>query len=199
MAGDQTLSVYAIDSNGCFGQSDQVAISNPTPIGVGFAWNEVSPVVDATCEGTADGLAYLAAFGGNAPSTIEFSVDGENFGPSPLTLGTGEYEVVAMDINGCLGFLGNSIVIEAQYENCGCLDSLFVTMTNLSSTMGRALRIALVLRFPSRATMILLRTLMTVPVSFIVLAVPTRRLEISIRKPFKADGSCEFPEIVGVV
>ena len=47
LAGGQTLSIYAIDSNGCFGQSDAVAISTPTEINVGFQSN--ASVVDATC------------------------------------------------------------------------------------------------------------------------------------------------------
>ena len=124
LAGGQTLSIYAIDSNGCIGQSEAVAILNPTPISVGFSGSEATSVVDATCDNATDGLLYLAGFGGSAPSTIEFSVDGENFGPSPLNLGVGEYEVVAMDIHGCMGFLDSTVVIEVQNENCGCLDPL---------------------------------------------------------------------------
>ena len=102
------MSIYAIDSNGCFGQSDAVAISTPTPIEVGFASN--ADVVDASCANTADGEIYLIAFGGAAPSTIQFSVDGENYAPSPLTVTGGTYTVTAQDANGCIATMLNEVV-----------------------------------------------------------------------------------------
>ena len=43
--------------------------------------------------------------GGNAPGTIEFSVDGMNFSPSPVTLSGGTYTVIAQDVYGCQGLV----------------------------------------------------------------------------------------------
>ena len=109
LAGGQTLSIYAVDSNGCFGQSDAVAISTPTEINVGFQ-SEAS-VVDATCANTPDGEIYLQAFGGAAPSTIQYSVDGENYAPSPLMVTGGTYTVTAQDVNGCTATMEQEVVV----------------------------------------------------------------------------------------
>ena len=109
LAGGQTLSIYAVDSNGCFGQSEPVAISTPTEINVGFQSN--ANVVDATCANTPDGEIYLQAFGGAAPSTIQYSVDGENYAPSPLMVAGGTYTVTAQDINGCTATMEQEVVV----------------------------------------------------------------------------------------
>lgn len=109
LAGGQTLSIYAVDSNGCFGQSEPVAISTPTEINVGFQSN--ASVVDATCANTPDGEIYLQAFGGAAPSTIQYSVDGENYAPSPLMVAGGTYTVTAQDINGCTATMAQEVVV----------------------------------------------------------------------------------------
>ncbi|MGB0248231.1 MAG: T9SS type A sorting domain-containing protein, partial [Flavobacteriales bacterium] len=109
LAGGQTLSIYAMDSNGCFGQSDAVAISTPTEINVGFQSN--ASVVDATCANTPDGEIYLQAFGGAAPSTIQYSVDGENYAPSPLMVTGGTYTVTAQDVNGCTATMEQEVVV----------------------------------------------------------------------------------------
>ena len=109
LAGGQTLSIYAIDSNGCFGQSAAVAISTPTEINVGFQSN--ASVVDATCANTPDGEIYLQAFGGAAPGTIQYSVDGENYAPSPLMVTGGTYTVTAQDVNGCTATMEQEVVV----------------------------------------------------------------------------------------
>ena len=109
LAGGQTLSIYAIDSNGCIGQSNTVMISNPTPISVDFASN--ADVVDATCANTPDGQIYLVAFGGAAPATIQFSVDGMTYGPSPLSVSGGTYTVTAQDVNGCTATMSQEVVV----------------------------------------------------------------------------------------
>ena len=109
LAGGQTLSIYAVDSNGCFGQSEPVAISTPTEINVGFQSN--ASVVDATCANTPDGEIYLQAFGGAAPSTIQYSVDGENYAPSPLMVTGGTYTVTAQDVNGCTATMEQEVVV----------------------------------------------------------------------------------------
>ena len=109
LAGGQTLSIYAVDSNGCFGQSDAVAISIPTEINVGFQTN--ASVIDATCANTPDGQIYLQAFGGAAPATIQYSVDGENYAPSPLMVTGGTYTVTAQDVNGCTATMEQEVVV----------------------------------------------------------------------------------------
>ena len=109
LAGGQTLSIYAIDSNGCFGQSEAVAIFIPTEINVGFQSN--ASVVDATCANTPDGQIYLQAFGGAAPATIQYSVDGENYAPSPLMVTGGTYTVTAQDVNGCTATMEQEVVV----------------------------------------------------------------------------------------
>ena len=109
LAGGQTLSIYAVDSNGCFGQSDAVAISIPTEINVGFQTN--ASVIDATCANTPDGEIYLQAFGGAAPGTIQYSVDGENYAPSPLMVTGGTYTVTAQDVNGCTATMEQEVVV----------------------------------------------------------------------------------------
>ena len=58
-------------------------------------------ILDATCADIEDGGIFLVGLGGNAPATIEFSVDGMNFGPSPVTVSGGTYTVIAQDVYGC--------------------------------------------------------------------------------------------------
>ena len=110
LSGNQTLSVYAMDSNGCLGESNAVFIANPTPISVGFQ-SPTADVVDATCANSPDGQIFLAAFGGSAPLTIEFSVDSMNFGPSPLMVAGGTYTVTAQDVFGCIGVMEQEVVV----------------------------------------------------------------------------------------
>ena len=61
-----------------------MGITDPTPISVGFQVDAEASVVDASCANTADGQIYLVAFGGAAPLTLQFSVDGETYADSPL-------------------------------------------------------------------------------------------------------------------
>ncbi|MGB2229335.1 MAG: T9SS type A sorting domain-containing protein, partial [Flavobacteriales bacterium] len=70
-----------------------------------------SGILDATCADTEDGGIFLVGLGGNAPATIEFSVDGMNFGPSPVTVSGGTYTVIAQDVYGCQGTLSESVVV----------------------------------------------------------------------------------------
>ena len=58
-----------------------------------------------------DGQIALIAAGGSAPGTIEFSVDGENYGPSPLMVAAGTYEVTARDTYGCIGTMEEAVVV----------------------------------------------------------------------------------------
>ena len=102
LPGGFTYYVNVFDSLGCTGQSNNVEITDPTPIDVGYA-NQTAEnsVSDATCSYTMDGEIALIALGGSAIATIEFSVDGENYSPSPLMVSAGSYTVTARDINGC--------------------------------------------------------------------------------------------------
>ena len=111
LAGGQTLSIYAIDSNGCIGQSNAVGITDPTPISVGFQVDADASVVDASCANIADGQIYLVAFGGAAPLTLQFSVDGETYADSPLMVSGGTYTVTAQDVNGCIGTMASEVVV----------------------------------------------------------------------------------------
>ena len=69
------------------------------------------PVVPASCSYTTDGQIVVISAGGNAPATIEFSVDGENYGPSPLMVAAGTYEVTARDVYGCIGTMEESVFV----------------------------------------------------------------------------------------
>ena len=109
LAPGQTVSVWTTDSNGCIQQSsNSIAITNPTPVTV-----DLSPfgIIDATCADIPDGLIFVEGLGGNDPSTIEFSVDGTNFGPSPLQVPGGTYSVTAQDMFGCQASLPQNVVV----------------------------------------------------------------------------------------
>lgn len=110
--GGQTLTVYAIDGNMCFGNSTPVQITNPTAINVGYQNNNpATAIVDASCANVEDGLLYLVAYGGVAPTTIQFSVDGVNYGPSPLSVSGGTYTVTAQNANGCTATMASPVVV----------------------------------------------------------------------------------------
>ena len=111
LSGGQTLTVYAIDGNMCFGNSNSVMITDPTPISVGFQTSEAASVVDASCANIEDGLIYLVAYGGVAPTTLQFSADGENYGPSPVTVSGGTYTITAQNANGCIGTMDAEVVV----------------------------------------------------------------------------------------
>ena len=100
LASGFTYVVWAVDGNGCTGQSNPVYIDNPTPISVGLA---PAGVIDASCADTPDGALYVVGYGGNAPTTIQFSVDGVNYGPSPLQVSGGTYTLSGRDAYGCIG------------------------------------------------------------------------------------------------
>lgn len=103
-----TVSVTATDMNGCVKVSENsVLISEPAPIVLSL--DATAGILDATCADTEDGEIYLIAFGGNAPQTIQYSVDGEEFGPSPLNVSGGTYTVVAQDTYGCQATLDQTV------------------------------------------------------------------------------------------
>lgn len=109
LAPGQTVSVWATDSNGCIQlSSNSVYITSPTPVTVDLA---PYGIVDATCADVEDGSIFLVGLGGNAPATIEYSVDGVNFGTSPVTVYSGTYTVIAQDVYGCQATLSDSVVV----------------------------------------------------------------------------------------
>ena len=111
LAPGQTVSVWATDGNGCIQQSsNSIAITSPTPISVSLSTSGTG-ILDATCADIEDGGIFLVGLGGNAPATIEFSVDGMNFGPSPLTVSGGTYTVIAQDVNGCQVTMSESVEV----------------------------------------------------------------------------------------
>ena len=97
-ANGQSYTITAFDGNGCSGQTASIQINNPTQMNV-----YENGIVDASCANIADGAIYLTSSGGvyNGVGT-QYSVDGENFGSSPLTVTGGLFTVTAIDQNGCI-------------------------------------------------------------------------------------------------
>ena len=127
--GGQTYVINAVDANGCTGSSTPIYVANPLVFSVGLQNNDPSQAIaNASCANIPDGEIYLVGFGGtpNAQGDYEFSVDGENYGPSPLMVAGGTYTVTARDVRGCLATVQNvvvgpdAIVINAvaQPESC---------------------------------------------------------------------------------
>lgn len=87
---------YAIDDNGCTGQSEALTIQQPSAIQV-----NVSSVFNTTCPDSEDGSLLVASAGGTG--ALEFSIDGgETFQTQlPINAGQGTYTVIARDENGC--------------------------------------------------------------------------------------------------
>lgn len=97
--------IYAIDENGCTGQSSSVNITQPTAI-----QGSITGSSPASCANTEDGLIVVQFFGGGGGFT--FSVDGENFAPGNLiNVGPGVYTVFAQDANGCIVQTNNQATI----------------------------------------------------------------------------------------
>lgn len=90
-----TYTIFAIDENGCTGQSTPLNISQPIAVQV-----NITSQVDASCSDSQDGLIVTQSFGGTG--SLTFSVDGVNFQASNIfNVGPGSYVVTAMDTNGC--------------------------------------------------------------------------------------------------
>lgn len=102
-----TYTIFAIDENGCTGQSTPLNVSQPLAIQV-----NITSEVDASCSDSQDGLIVTQSFGGTG--TLTFSVDGENFQSSNIfNVGPGDYVVTAMDVNGCIDLSNNTAMIGA--------------------------------------------------------------------------------------
>ncbi len=89
-----SYTVYVRDANGCV-VSKAVTIEAPDQIQL----TAVNPT-NASCNGEASGEIAITATGGTG--SLSFSVDGTNFGPSPITeLTPGTYNITAKDQIGC--------------------------------------------------------------------------------------------------
>ena len=108
LAGGLTYVVWAVDGNMCTGSSEPILVQEPSPINVALA---PAGTVDASCANVADGEIYVVGLGGNAPATIQYSVDGMNYADSPLMVSGGTYTVTAQDVFGCIGTLETEVVI----------------------------------------------------------------------------------------
>ena len=108
---NQTYSFTVFDGNGCVGTSEGILVPNPQEVFVALA--STNPVVDASCANIQDGEIYLIALGGstNSVGPFEFSVDGENYGPSPVTVTGGTYTIMARDPVGCTATLEYEVVV----------------------------------------------------------------------------------------
>ncbi|MCH2198057.1 MAG: T9SS type A sorting domain-containing protein [Flavobacteriales bacterium] len=93
--GPGLYTVYAVDENGCPGQSGNLTISNPLAVQV-----NITAQADATCSDTEDGTIVCIGTGGTGGLT--YSIDGENFqAENVFNVGPGTYTVTATDVNGC--------------------------------------------------------------------------------------------------
>lgn len=105
--GPGQYTVYAIDENNCTGQSQSIAVTQPSAVIV-----NITGQANATCANTADGTVVVQAGGGTAP--LEFSIDGgETFQASNVfNVTPGSYTVIAQDANGCTDETNNIADIE---------------------------------------------------------------------------------------
>jgi len=102
-----TYTIFAIDENGCTGQSIPLNITQPIAVQVNITGQS-----DASCSDSEDGLVVIQSFGGTGGLT--FSIDGENFQAGNIfNVGPGEYTVTAMDANGCIDLSNINAMIEA--------------------------------------------------------------------------------------
>ncbi|MCB9198628.1 MAG: gliding motility-associated C-terminal domain-containing protein [Flavobacteriales bacterium] len=88
-------SVQITDANGCSVNEDVTINDNGGPTG------ETLTTTDATCAGSMDGTAIIAAVGGTAPYSYFWPHDGST-GDTQSTLTAGSYNVEMIDDNGCI-------------------------------------------------------------------------------------------------
>ena len=110
LSADYTYTFSVFDGNGCLAQSTPIQPTDPQPLGVGLSY-----VVDATCASDENGEIAVVAFGGGfvgqTPPATTFSVDGENFGPSPIAVSGGIYTVTVQNTNGCTATLEEQVEV----------------------------------------------------------------------------------------
>ena len=126
-----TYTIYAMDLNGCIGQSDiEYTVGAPAPIE--WTIDTESP----TCFGADDGSVFVTATGENGG--FSFDLDGLSFdGPQFETfLSAGTYGLTATDVLGCQAY--QEIVVEepdaisweiAILEEASCSNDFIATLT----------------------------------------------------------------------
>ena len=93
-----TYTFYAMDVNGCVGQSNnEFSVEGPDPIVISSSASGI------TCNGDVDGATSFDATGGNGGLMFSFNGGASNATTSYEGLAPGEYTLVVMDSEGCEG------------------------------------------------------------------------------------------------
>ena len=103
--GPGAYTVVAVDENGCMGTSFATSVNNPPEVNI-----QITNTSPASCSDINDGVITCAAWGGAAPETITFTVDGVSGLMSPLYVTAGTFNVVATDVNGCTSTIEDVVV-----------------------------------------------------------------------------------------
>lgn len=97
--------VYAVDANGCTGQSTSLNVTQPLAVQV-----NVSSSVAASCSDSSDGIIVCVGFGG--AGGIQYSIDNINFQSSNIfNVAPGTYTIYGVDVNGCTDTSNNPVTI----------------------------------------------------------------------------------------
>ena len=121
--GAGTYTVVAVDANGCMGSSLPTSITNPSEVNV-----QITNSSPASCAEISDGVITCASWGGAAPSTLTYTVDGVSGLTSPLYISAGTYSVVAIDVNGCFATSDDVVVgpdvinVNSMSTSVACVD-----------------------------------------------------------------------------
>lgn len=89
--------IFAVDANGCAGQSSVISVIQPLNLNVG-----ITAQLAADCANTADGVIVALATGGAGGT--QYSIDNVNFQTSNIfNVLPGQYTIYVQDQNGCTG------------------------------------------------------------------------------------------------
>lgn len=105
-----TYELTLTDATGCE-YSNTYTLTEPSIVDI-----EVVGIVDLECSGVETGEASVAATGGCAPYTYEWSHSATVTGPVATNLGSGTYEVSVTDQNGCNSAGSVTIVINEPID-----------------------------------------------------------------------------------
>ncbi|MBI1267310.1 MAG: T9SS type A sorting domain-containing protein [Cryomorphaceae bacterium] len=99
--------VYAVDANGCTGQSTSLNVTQPLAVQV-----NVSSSAAASCSDSSDGIIVCVGFGG--AGGIQYSLDNINFQTSNIfNIGPGTYTIYGVDVNGCADTSNSPVTISS--------------------------------------------------------------------------------------
>lgn len=121
-----TYSIVVVDANGCT-ETLNITITEPAPI-------TVTPVIaNASCFGVCDGQIDLAAAGGTAPLSYNwtFNVAPANSGIAN-SLCAGTYSAIITDFNGCIINSGDQIVTEPTLVQINSVATTSITCNGLN-------------------------------------------------------------------